>query len=125
MHNQYETVIIGNPVLSDADWKQMINQFVKLVKDNGATIIEENSWGMRKLAYPIQKKNSGFYYLIEYTDNGAAVNKLETELKRNENILRFLTVSLDKYAIEYNAKKRRGEAGPNRKNKIKNQTQEA
>ena len=74
--------------------------------DNGAEIVFENNWGMRKLAYPIQKKTTGFYYLIEFRAEGEVIAKLETAYKRDERLLRFLTVSLDKHAIAYNEKRR-------------------
>ena len=74
--------------------------------DNGAEIVFEHNWGMRKLAYPIQKKTTGFYYLIEFRAEGDVIAKLETAYKRDERLLRFLTVSLDKHAIAYNEKRR-------------------
>jgi small subunit ribosomal protein S6 len=108
MATQYETVIIVTPVLAQEQLNDTVNKFKKILTDNGTRIVFENNWGLRKLAYPIQKKNTGFYYLLEYTtDDGTIINKLETELKRDERIMRFLTVALDKHAIAYNEKKRK------------------
>jgi small subunit ribosomal protein S6 len=74
------------------------------LKDKGAEIIYENNWGLRKLAYPIQKKSTGFYYLIEYKAEGSIISEIEVLFKRDERIIRFLTVKLDKHAIAYNVK---------------------
>lgn len=108
MERQYETVFIMTPVLSDEQIKETVAKYQNLLKEGGATIVDENNWGMRKLAYPIQKKTSGYYYLIEFKAEGFLIAKLETAYKRDERLLRFLTVSLDKYAVAYNEKKRNG-----------------
>src|SRR6185503_19694770 len=107
MLNQYETVFIMTPVLSEDQMMDTVNKFKKILTDNGTEIVHENNWGLRKLAYPIQKKNTGFYYLIEYKAPGDVINKLETEFRRDERVMRFLTVALDKHAIAYNEKKRK------------------
>ena len=106
MVKQYETVFIMTPVLSDEQMKETVNKYQDLLKENGAEIIYTNNWGLRKLAYPIQKKTTGFYYLIEFKAEGSLIAKLETAYKRDERLLRFLTVSLDKHAVAYNEKKR-------------------
>ncbi len=106
MVKQYETVFIMTPVLSDEQMKETVSKFQKILKDKGAEIVLEDNWGLRKLAYPIQKKSSGFYYLIEYRAEGSIIQDFEVAFKRDERILRFLTVSLDKHAIAYNEKKR-------------------
>lgn len=108
MVKQYETVFIMTPVLSDEQIKETVGKYQKLLKDGGAEIVDENNWGMRKLAYPIQKKTSGYYYLIEFKAEGSLIATLETAYKRDEKLLRFLTVSLDKFAVAYNEKKRNG-----------------
>ena len=105
---QYETVIILTPLLSDEAAKEVVSKFSKLLKDNGAEIIHEDNWGLRKLAYPIEKKTTGYYHLIEFKAPGEYINKLEVEFKRDERVMRFLTVSLDKHALAYNEKKRSG-----------------
>ncbi|MEO8087265.1 MAG: 30S ribosomal protein S6 [Bacteroidota bacterium] len=107
MLHHYETVFIMTPVLSEDQMMDTVTKFKKILTDNGTEIVHENNWGLRKLAYPIQKKNTGFYYLIEYKTEGELINKLELEFKRDERIMRFLTVVLDKHAITYNEKKRK------------------
>ena len=104
--NHYETVFILTPVLSDAQMKEAVEKFTKVLADNGATIVNEENWGMRKLAYPIQKKSTGFYTLVEFDAEPKAIKKLETAFRRDERVLRFLTFRLDKYAAEYAAKRR-------------------
>ena len=110
MPNQYETVVILNPVLSQDQVNETVDKFRKILTDTGTEIVFENNWGLRKLAYPIQKKNTGFYYLIEFRSDGSNIGKLELEYKRDERIMRFLTVSLDKHAVTYNEKKRKNAA---------------
>lgn len=110
MSNQYETVFILTPVLSNEQMNEAVDKFRKILTDNGAMVVHENNWGLRKLAYPIQKKNTGFYYLIEFKSSGELINKLEIEYKRDERVMRFLTVALDKHAIAYNEKKRKNAA---------------
>ena len=106
MVKQYETVFIATPVLSEEQMKETVKKYVDLLTSKGAEIVYENNWGMRKLAYPIRKKTTGFYYLIEFRAEGSVINDLEIAYKRDERLLRFLTVSLDKYAVAYNEKKR-------------------
>lgn len=106
--NQYETVIVLTPLLSDEAVKEAIAKYTALLKDNGAEIIQEDNWGLKKLAYPIQKKSTGFYHLTEFKASGDLISKLEVEYKRDERILRFLTVKLDKHAASYSEKKRSG-----------------
>ena len=105
--NQYETVFILTPVLSEDQMKETVKKYEDQLTNNGAEIVHEENWGMRKLAYPIQKKSTGFYQLIEYKAEGNVIADVETELKRDERILRFLTVKLDKHAVAYNEKKRK------------------
>ncbi len=108
MVRQYETVFIMTPVLSDDQVKETVKKYQTLLTDQGAEIVYENNWGLRKLAYPIQKKSTGFYHLIEFKAEGDLIAKLELVYKRDEKLLRFLTVSLDKNEIAYNEKKRSG-----------------
>jgi small subunit ribosomal protein S6 len=107
MLKHYETVFIMNPVLADEQLKETVNKFTKIITQNEGKIDFENNWGLRKLAYPIQKKNTGFYYLIQFQAPGNMIAKLEVELKRDERIMRFLTISLDKHSLLYNEKKRK------------------
>ncbi|MCX6233411.1 MAG: 30S ribosomal protein S6 [Bacteroidetes bacterium] len=106
MLKQYETVFIMTPVLSEEQMKETVEKFSSFLKAKGAQIILEDNWGLRKLAYPIHKKSSGFYHLIEYKSDGTIIKEMETAFKRDERILRFLTVTLDRHAIAYNEKKR-------------------
>jgi small subunit ribosomal protein S6 len=107
MLNQYETVFIATPVLSEAQIKEAVKKFKKIITDNKGKIVHEENWGLRKLAYPIQKKSTGFFYLIEFQAEGALIEKLEVEYRRDERIIRFLTFRMDKYAVEYSEKKRK------------------
>ncbi len=106
MLNQYETVFILTPVLSDEQMKEAVKKYQDMLRAKGAEIVHEEHWGMRKLAYPIQKKSTGFYHLIEYKANGELIAEVELALKRDERVIRFLTVKLDKHAVAYNDKKR-------------------
>ena len=105
--NQYETVFILTPVLSDDQMKEAVKKYEDQLTSRGAEIVHEENWGMRKLAYPIQKKSTGFYQLIEYKAEGNVIADVETEMKRDERVLRFLTVKLDKHAVAYNEKRRK------------------
>lgn len=104
--NQYETVFIMTPVLSEEQMKETVDKFEKILQDKGAEIILRDHWGLRKLSYPIQKKSTGFYHLTEFKAEGDIIKGLEVALKRDERIMRFLTVKMDKHAIAYNEKKR-------------------
>ena len=104
--NHYETVFILTPVLSDAQMKEAVEKFKAVLTKNGAEIVNEENWGLRKLAYPIQHKSTGFYTLIEFDGEPTLVKKLETAFRRDEKVLRFLTFRLDKNAAEYAAKRR-------------------
>ena len=104
--NHYETVFILTPVLSDAQMTEAVEKFTKVLTDKGATIVNTENWGLRKLAYPIDKKSTGFYTLVEFDAEPQVIKKLETAYRRDERVLRFLTFRLDKYAAEYAAKRR-------------------
>ena len=112
MVRQYETVFIMTPVLSDEQMKEAVSKFQTYLKDKGAEIVYEDQWGLRKIAYPIQKKSTGFYHLIEFKAEPALIADMELEMKRDERIIRFLTVSLDKYAVLYNEKRRKDKETP-------------
>ncbi|GAA4139211.1 30S ribosomal protein S6 [Sphingobacterium kyonggiense] len=105
---QYESVIILTPLLSEDAAKEAIAKFKDILVEGGAEIIAEDNWGLRKLAYPIQKKTTGFYHLTEFKAPGELIKKLEVQYKRDERVMRFLTISLDKHAVAYNEKKRSG-----------------
>jgi len=99
------------PVLSEQQTKDAVEKFKKLLTDNGATLVHEEAWGLRKLAYPIQNKHTGFYQIFEFAGDPQLIAKLELEYKRDERVIRFLTTSLDKHAVAYNEKKRKGLVG--------------
>lgn len=104
----YEAVFILTPVLSDDQMKDAVSRFKSTLIDSGAEILNEENWGLKKLAYPIQNKKTGFYVLIEFKAEATIVDKLEIEFRRDERVMRFLTVALDKYAVAYNIKRRKG-----------------
>ena len=104
--NQYETVFILTPVLSDVQMKEAVEKFKGILQAEGAEIINEENWGLKKLAYPIQKKSTGFYQLIEFNAEPTVIDKLELNFRRDERVIRFLTFRMDKYAAEYAAKRR-------------------
>ena len=106
--NNYELMVIFTPVLSDEEFKAEQKKYVALVKDNGGSIVSENPWGLKSLAYPVQKKTTGLYWVMEYITPSDFNEKLKIQLLRDESVLRHLCTKLDKYAVEYNAKKRSG-----------------
>ncbi|MCQ2118343.1 MAG: 30S ribosomal protein S6 [Bacteroidales bacterium] len=106
MLKQYETVFIATPVLSEQQMKEAVAKYTKLITDNGGEVVSEENWGLRQLAYPIQHKTSGFYYLIQFKSEPTFVETLETQYFRDERIIRFLTVALDKNAVAYAEKRR-------------------
>ena len=101
MTKRYETVFILTPVLSAEQVKEAVVKFKASLKDGGAKLLHEEDWGLKKLAYPIQKKSTGFYHLFEYEAPGELITNLELNMKRDERIMRFLTVSMDKHAIAF------------------------
>jgi small subunit ribosomal protein S6 len=118
--NNYETVFILNPVLSDDQAKDAVEKFKKVLTKGKAEVINVEQWGLKKMAYPIQKKSTGFYNLIEFaTENTAIINTLETEFRRDESVMRFLTTVLDKHAVTYNARRRKGEFNRTKKTPTK------
>jgi small subunit ribosomal protein S6 len=104
--NNYETVFILTPVLSEAQMKEAVEKFTTLLKTEGAEIVNEENWGLRKLAYPIGKKTTGFYQLVEFKGKPETISTLEVNFRRDERILRFLTFRQDKFAAEYATKRR-------------------
>ena len=104
--NHYETVFILTPVLSDEQMKETVAKFTKLLADNGAKIVNEEIWGLKKMAYAIEKKSTGFYNLLEFKAEPSVIKTLETGFRRDEKVIRFMTVKLDKYAVEYAEKRK-------------------
>ena len=106
MEKRYETVFILTPVLSDDQAKEAAKKFKKIVTDLGAKVINEEHWGLRKLAYPIQKKTTGLYLVVEFDAPTDLIAKLELQLNRDENVMRHMVNKLDKHAVAYNLRKR-------------------
>ena len=106
--NNYELMVIFTPVLSDEEFKAVQKKYSDFVIDNGGSVAHSNPWGLKSLAYPIQKKTTGIYWVLEYSAPSSFNEKLKIRLLRDEQVLRHLTTALDKYAVEYNEKKRRG-----------------
>ena len=106
MIKQYETVFIATPVLSEAQMKEAVAKYVGLIKENGGEVVYEEDWGLKQHAYRIEKKTTGFYYLIEFKADTQFIDVLETQYRRDERIIRFLTFAMDKHAIAYAEKRR-------------------
>ncbi len=106
MLNHYETVFILTPVLSENQVKEAVNKFRNFLSNSEAEIVNDENWGLRKLAYKVNKKSTGFYQLFEYKINPLLIEKFETQLRRDERVMRFLTVKLDKHAIKFNQSRR-------------------
>ena len=110
MLKQYETVFIATPVLSEQQMKEAVAKYTQLIADNGGEVVYEENWGLKQLAYPIKHKTSGFYYLIQFKAEPSFIETLETQYFRDERIIRYLTVALDKHAVAYAAKRRENKA---------------
>ena len=106
MSNHYEAVFIMTPVLSLEQTKETADKFKAIITENGGTIVNDENWGLKKLAYQIQKKSTGFYQMYQFeSSNGELIEKIETAFRRDERIMRFLTIKLDKYGVEYAARR--------------------
>ena len=112
MLNHYEAAFVLTPVLSEPQMKEAVEKFEKLLVENGGTILNREEWGLKKLAYPIQGKTTGFYALLQFDVEPEMIAKLETAFRRDERVLRFLTTRLDKYAFEYAQKRRNANVKP-------------
>lgn len=108
MQSHYETVFILNPVLSDIQVKETVEKLKKVLVEAKAEILNEESWGLKNLAYPIKAKKSGYYFLLEFKAATTVIKPFELEFTRDENVLRFLTTVFDKFAAEYSEKRRKG-----------------
>jgi len=105
----YETVFILTPVLSDVQMKDTVDKFVNLLKEEGADVINVENWGLKKMAYTIDKKTTGFYVMVEFKADPTIIRKFELEFRRDEKVMRFLTTVLDKHSIVYAERRRKGE----------------
>ncbi|MBN8838491.1 MAG: 30S ribosomal protein S6 [Sphingobacteriia bacterium] len=107
--NSYELMVIFTPVLSEEEFKAVQKKYTDYITEHGGTIVHSNPWGLKSLAYPINKKTTGIYWVVEYTSPSELNEKMKIQLLRDEQQMRFMFTKLDKYAVEYNAKKRNGE----------------
>ena len=105
--NHYEAIFILNPVLSDKQVEEAVNKYVSFLKSTNSKLNHKEDWGLKKLAYPIQNKNSGFYHLLQFESDSDVINSLEIEFKRDERVMRFLTVKLDIHALEWANKRKK------------------
>jgi small subunit ribosomal protein S6 len=106
--SNYELMVIFTPVLSEEDYKTVQKKYENLVKENGGSVLHTKPWGLKSLAYPIAKKTTGLYWVMEYSAPTSFNEKLKIQLLRDESVMRHMFTVLDKYAVEYNAKKRGG-----------------
>ena len=106
--NNYELMVIFTPVLSEDDYKTAQKKFTDLITENGGSILNSNPWGLKSLAYPIQKKTTGIYWVVEFTAPSDFNEKLKIQLLRDEQVLRQMVTRLDKYAVEYNYRRKSG-----------------
>ena len=104
--NNYELMVIFTPVLSEEDFKAAQKKYIAFVKDNGGKVVHDNPWGLKSLAYPIQKKTTGLYWVMEYSAPSDFNEKLKIQILRDETMFRFMATKLDKYAVEYNQKEK-------------------
>ncbi len=107
MERQYETIFIVSPIVADKQLKNTKQKYEDMIREDCVELVHQEEWGLQQLSYPIQKKESGYYYLYEYRAEPELVEKLKEEFDRDQHILRYLTVELDRYAIEHNEERRR------------------
>ena len=106
--NSYELMVIFTPILSEEEYKTAQKKYESLVADNGGTVVHTKAWGLKSLAYPINKKTTGLYWVMEYSAPSSFNEKLKIQLLRDDNVIRHMYTALDKYAVEYNTRKRSG-----------------
>lgn len=108
----YEVTFIVDPTLSSDEVNATVQKYADILTAAGYEIVHTDEMGLRQLAYDIKKRHSGVYFCIEFKGNdGQIIDKLELTLRRDEKILRFLTVALDKFGVQFNADKRAGKIG--------------
>ena len=104
--NHYETVFILNPVLSESQIKEAVQKYVDIITSKSGVLVDKEDWGLKKFAYTIQNKKSGFYHLFDFNSSPEVVHALELEFRRDERVMRYLTVKLDKHAEAWAEKRR-------------------
>ncbi len=117
--NNYELMVIFTPILSDEEFKNAQKSYSDLITENGGAIVHSNPWGLKSLAYPVQKKTTGIYWVLEYKADAAFNEKLKIAMLRDEQVMRHMMTKLDKYAVEYNEVKRTG-GFKNQKTEVQN-----
>lgn len=122
--NQYETILIVTPVLAEGEATKMVSEYEEYLKGQDAEILHREDWGLKQLAYPIQKKTTGLYFLLEYKVDPSVISKFEVGLQRDESVMRFQTVKLDKYGIAW-AEERRARMAGKKSNSSNSEKQEA
>ena len=115
----YELMVIFTPVLSEEEYRAAQKKYTTFLTDHGGKVVHENAWGLKSLAYAIQKKTTGLYWVLEYYAPSDFNEKLKIQLLRDESVLRHMYTMLDKYAVAYNTKKRNGVTGT-QKAEVKN-----
>lgn len=109
---QYEVTFIVDPVLSSDEIKSTAQTYEDMLRNENCKIVAKSELGLKQLAYEINKRSSAYYFTIEFSaETGEVISKLELALRRDERIMRFLTISLDKYGVKYNEDKRAGKIG--------------
>ncbi|MDQ2720077.1 MAG: 30S ribosomal protein S6 [Bacteroidota bacterium] len=116
----YELMVIFTPVLSEEEYKAAQKKFISFLTENGGEAVHENAWGLKSLAYPIRKKTTGLYWVLEYMAPSDFNEKLKIQLLRDESVLRHMYTALDKYAVGYNARKKKGVPTGNEKAEVNN-----
>ncbi len=106
--NSYELMVIFTPILSEEEFKASQKKYSDLVAEAGGSIVHSNPWGLKSLAYPIEKKTTGIYWVVEYIAPSDFNEKLKVQILRDEQIMRHMITKLDKNAVEYNYVKRNG-----------------
>lgn len=108
----YEVTFIVDPVLSTDEIKSTAQNYVDHLKSENCKIVDLQDIGLRQLNYPINKRSTGVYYSLEFTsETGDIVKNVELALKRDERVIRYLLIKLDKFGIQYNDDKRNGRIG--------------
>ncbi len=116
--NNYELMVIFTPVLSEDEFKGIQKKYTDFITDNAGVMVHTNPWGLKSLAYPVQKKTTGLYWVLEYTAPSDFNEKFKIQLLRDDKVMRHMFNALDKYAVEYNYRKRNGLPTGNQKQEI-------
>ena len=120
MLNQYETVFIATPVLSETQMKEAVKKIKRIITGGGGEIVHEENWGLRKLSCTAICRERSSSSSLEFRSEGELIDKLETEYRRDEKIIRFLTFRMDKYSIAYSEKKRKQKEIEKNEEELKN-----